>query len=199
MNPGIAAGWLTAVACALLVTGWKRQLIGDVSAARAVCFAAVLLAACIRPDAGLPALSGLPAGAELPQLWTAVCCCAALRREPGGRKLRALGAAAAAGCIWIWCRQLYAADPVFVIWNAQLDGPLAAGLIIAAAAGSFRGQFAAAGAAAIAAEWAVPQLGPWNWLDGFLTALAAARTLSLAAASAKAAAGFLARPERRPE
>lgn len=187
MNAGWTTAWVMVTAGILLATGWKKQLLDDVPPLRAAVLAAALLAAC-----GFAGVWTGMAGSALPQ-WLAVFgACALLRKAEPGKRLQALAGAVLGSIAWIWLRKLYAADPVFILWDAQLDGPLAAGLLAAASAGHFRAQFAAVAAAAIAAEWAVPAAdGGWAWLDGFLASLSAARAVTVLARGAAALAGRL--------
>lgn len=180
MNAGMATAWVLITAGILLATGWKRQILDDVPAPRAALAAAALAAAC-----------GSGAGAA-PKLLASACTCALLRNADAGKRLQAVGGAVLGGIVWIWVRRLYTADPVFIFWDARLDGPLAAGILVAAAAGHFRPQFAAVTAAAIAADWLDPApAGAWAWLDGFLASLFAARAASMLARGAAALAGRL--------
>jgi len=185
VNAGMVTSWALAVTVILLATGWKRELLDDVSPLAAASASAALLCA-----AGFP---GLPA--EAPQPVALFFACAALRKADGGKRIQALFGAVLAGAVWIWLRHLYAADPVFILRDAQLDGPFAAGGLAAAVTGSFRTQLAAVTAAAVAARWLEPAaIGAWGWLDGFFAALAAARAVTLLARVASALAGRL-RPQ----
>jgi hypothetical protein len=176
----MATAWVLVTAGILLATGWKRQILDDVPALRAALAAAALAAAC-----------GLGTAAA-PKLLALACACALLRNADAGKRLQAMGGAVLGGIVWIWIRKLYTADPVFIFWDARLDGPLAAGILAAAAAGHFRSQLPAVTAAAIAADWLDPApAGAWAWLDGFLVSLFAARTAAMLARGAAALAGRL--------
>jgi len=179
---GMTTAWVLAVAGILLATGWKRELLDDVSAPAAAGACLALLAAC--------GIGGMPANA--PQMAVLVCACFGLRKADAGLRVQALAAAVLAGALWIGLRHLYASDPVFIFRDARLDGPLAAGLLAAAATGHFRSQLAAVAAAAAAAGWLDPApSGPWDRLDGLLASLSAARAATLLARGASAAAGRL--------
>ena len=186
MNAGMLTTWVLIVFGILMATGWKRQLVDDIPAWCAAGLAASLPAAC-----GLAGTWGLwPMAA--PQLLALAFACALLRGADAGKRLQAAAGAVLGSIVWIWLRKLYAADPVFIIWHERLDGPLAAGALIAAAAGHFRAQFAAAAAAAFAAgRFAPSPAGAWEWLDGLLAALAAARAVTLLARAAAALTGRL--------
>jgi hypothetical protein len=186
VNAGMMTAWIMVTAGILLATGWKRQLLDDIPPLRAAGFAAAMLAAC-----GLAGASTALPAAEAPKLLAAACACAVLRKAEPGQRLHALAGAALGSIAWIWLRKLYAADPVFIFWDAELDGPLAAGFL-AAAAGHFRAQFAAIAASAIAADLLAPgAAGAWGWLDGFLASLSLARAATMAARGAASLAGRL--------
>jgi hypothetical protein len=184
MNAGVTTAWAMVTAGILIATGWKKQLLDDVPPLRAAGLAAALLAACGLAGEWLR----LPAAA-LPQGLAVLGAFALLRHAGTGKRLQAVAGAVLGSIVWIWLRKLYAADPVFILWDAQLDGPLAAGFLAAAAAGHFRAQFAAIAAASIAAHWAAPAAGgAWAWLDGLLAALCTARAATALARGAAALA-----------
>jgi len=182
VNAGFTTAWVLAVAGILLATGWKRQLLDDVSAPLAV-LAAAVLAACGFGHTAAPKTAAL------------ICACALLRGAGAGERLQAIFGALSAGFVWSWLRKLYAEDPVFIIWDERLDGALAAGVLAAAASGRFRAQFAAVTLAAIAADRFAPApAGAWGWLDGLTLSLLAARTVTLLARGGASLAGRL-RPQ----
>ena len=183
VNEGVTTVWALAMAGILLATGWKRQLLDDVSASRAVLTAAALFAACGFGHAAAPRLAAF------------LCASLLLRNADAVKRLQALFGALPASLAWIGLRKLYADDPVFILWDERLDGALAAGLLAGAAAGHFRAQFAAVTAAAAAAHWLDPvPAGEWGWLDGMLASLFAARTVTLLMRGAASLAGRL-RPQ----
>jgi len=178
VNEGVTTVWALAMAGILLATGWKRQLLDDVSASRAVLTAAALFAACGFGHAAAPRLAAF------------LCASLLLRNADAVKRLQALFGALPASLAWIGLRKLYADDPVFILWDERLDGALAAGLLAGAAAGHFRAQFAAVTFAAIASDLLGPApAGPWGWLDGLAASLLAARAVALLVRGGEALAG----------
>lgn len=183
MNAGYVAAWLMLSCFILLSTGWRKQLLEDLPAAHAVSFVVLMTTAAAAASA-MPAGSGigpLP-WMLLPQLIAGCCALLTLLAiRPNGRRLYAVSTMLLAGAIWIWFWKLYAADPVFVLWNSAMDGPLAAGLAAALLTARFREQFAAAAGASLLAEGLAGFPGNlWSWLDGFAAALAFARGITAA-------------------
>ena len=184
VNAGMTTVWALAVAGVLLATGWKRQLLDDVSAPRA----GLLLAA------ALPAACAI-GHALAPKLIAVIFACALLREADAGKRLQALFDALPGSFVWVGLRKLYAQDPVFIFWDERLDGALAAGMLAAAVAGHFRAQFPAVTAAAIASDLFDPApAAAWSWVDGLFASLFAARTVTLLARGGAALAGRL-RPQ----
>ncbi|EXX91401.1 hypothetical protein BG53_01540 [Paenibacillus darwinianus] len=174
MNAGYLACLVWVCAAILLLTGWRRQLIGDFPAARAVAYLAGLI--------GLMAVSKSGGAAVYyPMLWTGAWATAALAAvRPASRQAYAWFSAVLCSVVWLWSRGLYAVDPVFVLWDARLDPPLLAGALCALTAGGFREHFAVAAFSSLAGLLpVVEETGIWAWADALALTWLTARFASL--------------------
>ncbi|WP_313997728.1 hypothetical protein [uncultured Paenibacillus sp.] len=160
MNAGYIACLVGICAAILLLTGWGRQLAGDFSPVSAFVFLTGLTV--------LTAVSGAGGAAAIyPLLWTAAWGAAAWSAvKPASRRVYVLFSAMLGCAVWLWARELYAVDPVFVLWDAQLDAPLLVGALCALMTAGVREQFVVAAVSSLAGAWPVTgEAAVWAWAD----------------------------------
>lgn len=173
MNAGYIACLVGICAAILLLTGWRRQLAGDFSPVSAFVFMTGLTV--------LTAVSG-PGGAAAiyPLLWTAVWGAAAWSAvKPASRRVYVLFSAMLGYSVWLWARELYAVDPVFVLWDARVDTPLLVGALCALMTAGVREQFVVAAGSSLAGAWPVTEeAAVWAWADSLALTWLTVRSVS---------------------
>ncbi|CAM4223258.1 YphA family membrane protein [Paenibacillus tarimensis] len=137
MIAGYLSVWLLLSGMILIMTGWRRELLGSCSVPAAVFFTVPLILF-VLISAGRPIYYVL-----LPIVWFWLWAQLSIAKHEAGVQqtylyLTALLTAAA----WIWIRKLYWFDPVFVILHPDADAPLLAALAAVFMSTRFRDQFA---------------------------------------------------------
>jgi len=175
MIEGFMSLWLLTMAFILYMTGWKKQVSGNVSG-RILFFGLVITAVLHLITIPLP--GGLVwHGSALGAFAVSVIAVFASRSVPTYASV--LFGAALAGGVWWWFRYIYSIDPVFVVVHPDWDGPIMASLVASFFAERFRHQFALIIIAAIVSELFLAaatrqynvRLGSLGWWDHVIAAL----------------------------
>ncbi|PZD93509.1 hypothetical protein DNH61_23090 [Paenibacillus sambharensis] len=186
MIAGYLSVWLLLSGMILIMTGWRRELIGGCSMRIAALFLVPLTAMTLL-SAGRPVYYVL-----LPVAWLWLWAMMAITKHEAAVHqtyiyLTALLTAAA----WIWMRKLYWFDPVFVILHPYTDAPLLAALAAAFMSARFRDQFAVLALSSTIGElgsvliplkeltWRSSVLDSRVLLDSFLLAMAGVRLVTV--------------------
>ncbi|GEM_PF-593978 len=177
MNNGYWVAIVSIVVTILLLTGWRRLLLGNIPRWIILLFVAGCAASgWLIWEAGEAVVQ---ANVAWLLLWGLVAAAVAAK-EPGASYL-------AFGCVlvvilWFWSGRLYAADPAIVLYKPEWDGPLLAGFAAGFLAPRFRDQFAILACALPTADLLLSislsktiMMGGAAWWDRFVAAAVTAR------------------------
>lgn len=177
MNDGYLTAIIATVAAILLLTGWRRLLLGDVPRWKIVLFAAGCAIGSSSVWEGGEAAVQVNVAWLL--LWGLAAAAVAVREQGSGY---IAFTAALVIVLWFWCGRLYAANPAMVLYNPRWDGPLLAGTVAGCMTPRFRDQFALLACALPAAELLLCLslsetilLGGAAWWDRFAATAVTAR------------------------
>ncbi|MBD2845185.1 hypothetical protein IDH44_08275 [Paenibacillus sp. IB182496] len=187
MNAGFFTFWLLGLAGILVLTGWRRELLGTVRL-RALLVFGVVWAVLLPVNWALTSTLSIRLSLVWQMGWAIGCLLLAKLRS---QALYHLFATAIVGALVYWIRVLYLYDPVFVVIHPFWDTALAAGLLAGILSPLFAVQFSILTLALALAQLLLHRsamlhipLGSASWQDGFFAALAIARTVSGMAAIA---------------
>lgn len=192
MNEGTLAYIFVCIACIMLCTGWRQQIIGDLPARAAWLWLIGWLLLAWHParlQLGVPvSLSAGIAIVASVAIW-------ASRARTRGTVYYGMACACICAMLWIWTKKMYAFDPVMYAWHPMWDAPIITGVFAGLAnraigqhwlvlAAGLAGGEAALLASSPAAGLAV---GTYGWWDGYYAALA----IAIAVSSLQLAIAFL--------
>lgn len=208
MNPGFISLLIIVISGILICTGWNAELLGGIRIRNVVLLGFGCLL-CHRIAVAFPALEHtiVIRGDALVAL-AATRFCVRDGRTAGLAGYLLLCAFIVA-MIWGSLREIYRADPVFYWLHPVWDAPLLSGMLAAAFTPKVKQQYAMLVWSAFLAEWISFALsgtsrslswGAFDWWDGLLISLAAARGTSLLFVWSRAAISRLAEgPWKRGE
>lgn len=182
MNEGTLSYIFVCIACIMLCTGWRQQIIGELPARAAWLWLIGWLLLVGHPgqlQLGVP-ISFSAAIA----LFVAIAVWA--RSQAQGMALYGMACACICAMLWVWSKKMYAFDPVMYAWHPVWDAPIITGvfaglanraigqhwLVLAAGLGGGEAALVASSPAAGVA------VGTYGWWDSFYAALAIAITVS---------------------
>jgi len=175
MIEGFMSVWLLAMAFILYMTGWKKQVSGNVSGR--ILFIGLVMAAALHL-LKIPLPGGLVWHGSALGAFT-VSMIALITSRSAVTYASVIVGVALAGGLWWWFRYIYSIDPVFVVVHPNWDGPIMAGIVASFFAERFRYQFALIITAAIVSELFLAaatkqynvMLGSLGWWDHTIAAL----------------------------
>ncbi|WP_138753479.1 YphA family membrane protein [Paenibacillus sinopodophylli] len=190
MNAGYMMLWILMITMVLMATGWKEQIVPDVSWRKVVLFGAAMALSFISSQWFSPfkGIIQLDIHVSIFLMLTF----AALSLYEGKSRGSYIGylllCILMVSVIWGIVRRMYSYDPVFYWIDPSWDAPLLAGLFCGAFVSQAKQQFAMIAWGAVLGEtiyaamlhWSsTTYIGQLNWWDSFWLALAAARVFSL--------------------
>jgi len=189
MNAGFVALWIAMVFIVLITTGWKEYIIPDMAGKRLTLLFVLVLGLLVLSYGWLLPFGSfsvkLQAAAAV-LLLTAVYWLASARGA--GQLFYLVSCITLLAFIWGTVYKIYSYDPVFVWLDPKWDAPIVCGLLAGILTAKAKEQLSVLLWSAALSEvlFAILQgggytawVGSWKWWDGFMIALAAARSVSL--------------------